>query len=73
MSESTRANFTLNKATFAGGAIFADDASSSISSNEYNHTLAQGRFGQCFLVFGNEFNINSVSARISLSGLDTFK
>ena len=61
MSEVTSANFARNKATFAGGAIFADDASTTISSNEYNHTLAQGLFGRCFLIFGNELNIHSVS------------
>lgn len=61
MSDVTSANFTRNKATFAGGAIFADEASTTISSNEYTHALAQGRFGRCFLMFGNEFNLQSVS------------
>ena len=35
MSDVTSANFTRNKGTFAGGAIFADEASTTISSNEY--------------------------------------
>ena len=61
MSDVTSANFTRNKATFAGGAIFADEASTTISSNEYTHALAQRRFGRCFLMFGNEFNLQSVS------------
>lgn len=46
--------FAYNKAVFAGGAVFADSASTSKLAVEYNHTLAQGIFGSCFMMFGNE-------------------
>ena len=46
--------FSHNKAVFAGGAVFADSASTSKLAVEYNHTLAQGVFGTCFMMFGNE-------------------
>ncbi len=50
----TRGLFVENSATFAGGAVFADAASTSKLAIEYNHTLAQSLFGSCFLMFGNE-------------------
>ncbi len=46
--------FAHNKAVFAGGAIYADRASTARLAVEYNHTLAQGLFGACFIMFGNE-------------------
>ena len=54
MSEVKQANFTGNKAVFSGGAIYADDGSTSLSADEYNHTLAAFRFNYCFARFGNE-------------------
>ena len=53
--------FAYNNATFSGGAIYADESSTSITADEYNHTLAQNRFGLCFALFGNEFNTQPVS------------
>ena len=37
-----------------GGAIFGDESSSSFTVSEYNHSLAENRFGFCFILFGNE-------------------
>ncbi len=54
MSEVENATFQSNKAISSGGAIFADDESTSINVDEYNHTLADTRFNLCFARFGNE-------------------
>ena len=55
MTEVTMGLFAHNKAIFAGGAIYADSPSTTQLAVEYNHTLAQGQFGTCFVMFGNEF------------------
>ena len=54
MSGVMRGVFQDNSASFEGGAIFADSSSAGRLASEYNHSLAQGTFGPCFLVFGNE-------------------
>lgn len=54
MSAVEKAIFLQNKAIASGGAIYADDASTSLSAVEYNHTLAETRFNLCFARFGNE-------------------
>ena len=54
MSGVTQGRFLNNKAAFAGGAIYADSASTSHLASEYNHTVAGNIFGNCFLTFGNE-------------------
>ncbi len=54
LSGVSRGVFVNNRALFAGGAVFADTASTSKLAVEYNHTLSQGLFGTCFLMFGNE-------------------
>ena len=61
MSEVTFANFTGNKAIFTGGAIFADDASTTLLAGEFNHSVAQARFRSCFLTFGEELRQMPVS------------
>ena len=61
MSGVDSATFAYNNATFGGGAIYADESSTSITADEYNHTLAQSRFGFCFALFGNEFSFQPVS------------
>ena len=71
MSGVTQGSFLENKAAFAGGAIYADGASTTHLASEYNHTQAQNLFGNCFVTFGNElqpvgqnkvnhFNINEI-------------
>ena len=54
MSGVTQGSFLDNKAAFAGGAIYADSASTAHLASEYNHTQAQSLFGNCFVTFGNE-------------------
>ena len=54
LSAVSKGVFAHNKAVFAGGAVFADSASTSKLAVEYNHTRAQGVFGTCFMMFGNE-------------------
>lgn len=66
MSAVTTGLFGHNKAIFAGGAIYADSPSTTELAVEYNHTLAQGLFGTCFIMFGNEFTgpVSPVSAEL---------
>ena len=52
--------FRRNKALFSGGAIFADDSSSSLVAIEYTHKVADNQVGPCFLQFGNELKIIEV-------------
>lgn len=61
MSDVELAMFRFNNATLSGGAIYADESSSSLSQNEYNHTRAQNRFGFCFAILGNEIVPDTVS------------
>lgn len=49
-----RAQFIENLAEYKGGAIFADEESTSLSANEYTHLFAQLIYGDCFMLFGNE-------------------
>ncbi len=47
--------YFLNNSAFQGGAIYADDSSTTHLATEYNHTLAQQLFGSsCSITFGNE-------------------
>lgn len=46
--------FRHNMAVVSGGAVFGDESSTSFTANEYNHSLAENRFGFCFASFGNE-------------------
>ena len=48
------AMFRHNMAVVSGGAVFGDESSTSFTANEYNHSLAENRFGFCFASFGNE-------------------
>ena len=48
------AHFIENSAEFKGGAIYADEESTSLSANEYVHLFAQLLPGNCFILFGNE-------------------
>jgi len=48
------ARFIENLAEFKGGAIYADEESTSPSANEYTHLFAQYIHGNCFMLFGNE-------------------
>lgn len=56
------AHFIENSAEYKGGAIDADQESTSLSANEYSHLFAQSLLGNCFMLFGNEPGIASVSA-----------
>ena len=57
----SKAHFIENIADYSGGAIFADEESSSLSANEYSHLFAQNSPGNCFILFGNEISPTSVS------------
>ena len=46
--------FAQNRATFTGGAMFADEASSTAIYVEYLHRRAENVAAGCFLTFGNE-------------------
>ena len=48
------ARFIENSAGYKGGAIHADEQSTSLSANEYDHRFAQFLPGNCFMLFGNE-------------------
>ena len=65
MSGVSRGRFLDNKAAFAGGAIYADSASTAHLASEYNHTQAQNIFGNCFVTFGNELRA-SLTDKVSL-------
>ena len=70
MTEVDNGLFAHNKATFAGGAIYADSASTTQLASEYNHTLAQSaNLVACFIQFGNEFSPVPVHIYIYAWGL----
>ena len=48
------ARFIENSAEYKGGAIYADEESTSLNANEYAHLFAQLLPGNCFILFGNE-------------------
>lgn len=54
LRRASSAVFRANMAVESGGAIFGDESSTSFTANEYNHSLAENRFGFCFILFGNE-------------------
>ena len=54
MTDVTAGYFLNNRALFQGGAIYADISSTTHLAIEFNHTVAQGIFGGCYLLFGNE-------------------
>ena len=54
LRQAESAVFRGNTAVVSGGAIFGDDSSTSFTANEYNHSVAENRFGFCFTIFGNE-------------------
>ena len=54
MTAVTHGQFLNNKVAFAGGAIYADSASTAHLASENNHTSSQDIFGNCFVTFGNE-------------------
>ena len=62
------AHFINNSAEYKGGAIYADQESTSLSANEYDHLFAQLLVGNCFMLFGNEQTTSSVSSVIMFSG-----
>ena len=63
--------FAHNRATFTGGAIYADDASSTDIYVEYVHRKAENIPAGCFIRFGDELVLevrmytNNVSAPVS--------
>ena len=71
MSGVTQGSFLDNKASFAGGAIYADSASTAHLASEYNHTQAQNLFGNCFVTFGNELQ-PVVHNEVSLSNPEMY-
>lgn len=66
MRQTSSAVFRANMAVRGGGAIYGDESSSSFSANEYNHSLAENRFGFCFIIFGNEGQPVGVASQVSL-------
>ena len=59
-SEAVEVTFSYNEARFTGGAIYADAASTTITADLYNHTLAGGVVGFCFIQFPNRLIIAEV-------------
>ena len=49
----TYAEFQFNSARFSGGAVYADESSTTVTANEYNHTLSANVLGICFMEFQN--------------------
>ena len=47
--------FTNNEARFAGGAVYADESSTTVPADVYNHTLGTGANGACFIRFPRNF------------------
>jgi predicted outer membrane repeat protein len=43
--------FSSNTAMSFGGAIYADSSSSTVTADVYNHSLAAGSLGNCFILF----------------------
>ena len=68
MSGVTSGSFKDNIA-FQGGAISADSSSSSLLAVEYNHSRAEGNFGSCFIMFGNELRGIGESVRWGGGGI----
>ena len=62
-SEVVEATFSFNEAQFTGGAIYADAASTTVTADLYNHTLAGGVVGFCFIQFPNKLIIAEVRGR----------
>ena len=58
------ARFIENVANYKGGAIDADQESTSLSANEYVHLFSQNQPGNCFMLFGNEQAPHSVSSNL---------
>ena len=54
-------NFTFNEARFSGGAIYADESSTTITAEQYNHTYAQVALGNCFIQLPSAFDNTGVS------------
>ena len=66
LSDVAVGNIRNNSALFSGGAIFADDSSSSLASVEYVHKAAENNIGTCFLQFGDEFTFLKVLLPVSM-------
>ena len=54
--EVTKGVFQFNEVIYAGGAVYADEDSTTVTSNEYNHTLSSNVLGVCFMEFRNSFS-----------------
>ena len=67
MQGANSALFKANMAVQGGGAIYGDESSTSFSANEYNHSLAENRFGFCFIIFGNEGQPIGVASQVGLT------
>ncbi len=55
MSDLSTGNFSFNEALFSGGALYADQSSTTITADQYNHTQAQVALGSCFIQFPSTF------------------
>lgn len=47
--------FSYNEARFAGGAVYADESSTTVTADMYNHTLGTGANGACFIRFPQSY------------------
>ena len=54
----SEAHFIDNSVDYKGGAISADQESTSLNANEYSHLFAQLLPGNCFILFGNEHSVS---------------
>ena len=48
-------NFSYNEVRFAGGAVYADESSTTVTADMYNHTLGTGANGACFIRFPQSY------------------
>ena len=44
-------NFTFNEVSLSGGAIYADESSTTVTADQYNHTVNEAAIGNCFVKF----------------------
>ncbi len=50
MNDLINGSFIFNQALFSGGAIYADESSTTITADQYNHT-SDITLGSCFIRF----------------------
>ena len=59
--------FSYNEVRFAGGAVYADESSTTVTADMYNHTLGTGANGACFIRFPQSYGGKVIVLFVSLS------